>query len=672
MFQLNPQQSEATTYTSGHVLVLAGAGSGKTRVITEKIARLIQVEGYDTRQIFAVTFTNKAAREMLERISGTLPGGGTKGLSITTFHTMGLNILRQEYEHLGYKSGFTIFDSADSSSILRELLREGDDGYGSDEDTAKWAISNLKNDFIFPEDAVKKAKTGEELALAKLYSRYQRQLLAYNAVDFDDLIIQPVKLFKDNKEVLTRWQGKVHHLLVDEYQDTNASQYQMIRLLLGHRGKLTAVGDDDQSIYAWRGARPENLQILSDDYPSLKVIKLEQNYRSTSRILKCANDVIANNPHDFDKKLWSDIAQGERIRIVPTKNEVEEAERVVSEIIRIKFARRAQDGDFAILYRGNFQSRAFATALRSHNLPYKVSGGTDFFQHAEIKDVLAYLRLVVNPEDDAAFLRVINTPRREIGTSTLEKLSGYARSRDSTLLAACDEMGLESALGGQALLRLRRFSDWIKELGIHAREMNATEITKHLLEDIHYDSWLLDTAKTKEQGKKKMDNVKELQDWIARMVKKQDDEDGGHFSLEDLISKVTLMDIMEKQHEDGEVSAINLMTLHAAKGLEFPHVFLVGAEEDILPHHVSILEDNIEEERRLCYVGITRAKRTLTITYANARKRAGEYISCTPSRFLEELPDQEIDWEGKTVVSEEVAKEQATTNFEMMRQLLKK
>lgn len=670
MFQLNPQQSEATTYTSGHVLVLAGAGSGKTRVITEKIARLIEKEGFEPRQIYAVTFTNKAAKEMLERISDKLGAGNIKGLSISTFHTLGLNILRQEHQHLGYKKGFTIFDATDSSAILRELLRDGDEGYNADEDTAKWQISTLKNDFIFPEQAIKEAKDGGELALAKLYARYQRQLLAYNAVDFDDLIIQPVKLFQDNAEVLTRWQGRVHHLLVDEYQDTNASQYQLIRLLLGHRGKLTAVGDDDQSIYAWRGARPENIKILSEDYPSLKVIKLEQNYRSLARILKCANTVIANNPHEFDKRLWSDLGVGDKVRIVPCKHEEEEAERVVSEIIRTKFSHRARDKDFAILYRGNHQSRLFEAALRAHNIPYKVSGGTAFFDRAEIKDVLAYLRLIVNPDDDAAFLRVINTPRREIGTATLEKLGGYARQRGVTLLAACDEMGLEASLSGQALLRIRRFSDWVREWGIAAREEIAIDLTRRILDDIHYESWLLDTSRDKDQAKKKMENVEELLSWIKKTgerVKEEKDED---FTLEDLVSKLTLMDIMDRQSDEGEIDAVNLMTLHASKGLEFPHVFLVGMEEDLLPHRSSILEDNIEEERRLAYVGITRAQRTLALTYAGARKRAGEIINCEPSRFLEELPKEEIDWEGKVEVTEEQAREQATAHFDMMRQLL--
>ncbi len=671
MLQLNPQQAEAIRYTAGHVLVLAGAGSGKTRVITEKIARLIEADGFEPRQIYAVTFTNKAAREMLERVGNTLGAAQTRGLSISTFHTLGLNILRQEHAQLGYKAGFSIFDSTDAGAVLRELLREGDEGFGGDEDSAKWQISTLKNDFVFPEAALKQAGNAGEQALAKLYARYQRQLLAYNAVDFDDLIIQPVKLFQAHPEVLTRWQGRIRHLLVDEYQDTNASQYELIKLLLGHRGKLTAVGDDDQSIYAWRGARPENLNILNQDFPSLKVIKLEQNYRSTARILKCANHVIENNPHEFDKRLWSDLGLGDRIRILPSKNEVDEAERVVSEIIHLKFSRRAEDKDIAILYRGNFQSRVFATALRAHNLPYKVSGGTDFFQHAEIKDVLAYLRLVVNPEDDAAFLRVINTPRREIGTATLEKLGSYARKRHTPLLAACDAMGLEGSLSGAALLRLRRFSDWIAELGRYAQTENASEVTRHLLAEIHYDSWLLDTAKSKEQGQKKIDNVKELQAWIARMVKQKQDEDGSDFSLADLIAKVTLMDIMEAQADEGELNAINLMTLHAAKGLEFPHVFLVGAEEDILPHHASILEDNIEEERRLCYVGITRAQRSLTITYAGHRKRAGEPVSCTPSRFLDELPEDEIEWEGKSAGKEAVSREQAAHNFDMLRQMLK-
>ncbi|MGM0564551.1 MAG: UvrD-helicase domain-containing protein [Pseudomonadota bacterium] len=668
--QLNPQQSEAIRYCSGHVLVLAGAGSGKTRVITEKIARLVEREGYEPRQIFAVTFTNKAAREMLERIAQKLGGQGTQGLSISTFHTLGLNIIRQEHEALGYKRGFTIFDSADSSAVLRELLRDGDEGFQGDEDAARWQISSLKNDGIWPKEAVARAKTGGELALAKLYARYQRQLLAYNAVDFDDLIIQPVRLFQEDEAARTRWQGRVHHLLVDEYQDTNASQYALIKLLLGHRGRLTAVGDDDQSIYAWRGARPENLHALSEDFPSLKVIKLEQNYRSMARILKCANRVIANNEHLFDKRLWSDLGIGDKIRVLPCKSEEDEAERIVSELVRLKFTFGARDRDFAILYRGNHQSRLFEAALRAHNIPYKVSGGTAFFDRSEIKDLLAYLRLGVNPSDDAAFLRVVNTPRREIGTTTLEKLGSYARQRQVPLLSACEELGLESVLGGPAILRLRRFSDFIRELGHHADLASAGDVIKGLLEDIHYADWLTDTSRDKDQAKAKLANVRELQDWVEKMAQRQREDKGEAFSLNDLVAKITLMDVMDRQSDEGEVDAVNLMTLHASKGLEFPHVFLTGMEENLLPHRNSIEQDTIEEERRLCYVGITRAQRSLCLTYALSRKRGGEVIRTDPSRFLEELPADEILWEGHSQSTPEQKKATAEESLELLRQML--
>lgn len=670
MLKLNDQQHDAIHYTRGHVMVLAGAGSGKTRVITEKIAHLIQNEGFPARSIYAVTFTNKAAKEMRHRIQGTLGSQATQGLSISTFHTLGLNILRFEHEHLGYKAKFSIFDAADSASVLKELLRENDEGQAGDEQVVKWAISNLKNDLIFPEQALSQAKTNNDVAIAKLYARYQRQLLAYNAVDFDDLIMQPIKLFRENSDVLTRWQGRIQHLLVDEYQDTNTSQYELIKLLLGHRGKLTAVGDDDQSIYAWRGAKIENISQLSVDYPSLRVIKLEQNYRSMGRILNCANILIRNNPHEFEKQLWSDFGLGDKVKIVPTKDENDEAERVVSEIIRQKFSGDSQYKDMAILYRGNFQSRAFAEVLRSHNIPYKLSGGQDFFQYTEIKDVLAYLRLIANPEDDAAFLRIINTPRREIGTVTLEKLGSFARKNESTLLAACAHPELAASLKEKPRARLSNFAHWITELQMKSDTTNAVDMTRHVLSETAYESWLLDSIKNKDQAKKKMDNIKELVTWIERMVKKHKEDNDEELSLYQLISKITLMDILDRQNEEEELNAVNLMTLHAAKGLEFRHVFLTGVEEEILPHHTSIVEDSVEEERRLCYVGITRARRTLVITYANKRRRGSDFATCTPSRFLDELPEDDIIWEGKEDSDKTVSKETARANFDMMRQML--
>ncbi len=668
MNTLNPQQGQAVKTTNRHLLVLAGAGSGKTRVITEKIAHLLAHCNVYPEQIVAVTFTNKASMEMRKRIAELVGKKQAAKLAISTFHTLGLNIVRREYQTLGYKPGFTIFDSTDAESAIAELLKDGQDGYDGDERTALWAISSLKNNLLSPEQAIQAAKEPQELALAQLYSRYQRQLLAYNAVDFDDLILQPVLLLQNNPAVRTIWQARVRYLLVDEYQDTNASQYTLVKLLLGNSGKLTAVGDDDQSIYAWRGAQPENLRKLIDDFPELEVIKLEQNYRSTGRILKCANQLIATNPHHFEKRLWSDLGYGDPIRIMPCPSPEEEAESIVAEILHLKFQRRCQHSDFAILYRGNHQSRSFESALRLHNLPYKVSGGTAFFARAEIKDILAYLRLIVNPSDDAAFLRIINTPRREIGANTLERLGSFAREYEMSLLQASRHPGAKQILSAAAFNRLDRFTDWLSELEINSREFDAEKISRRLVKEINYQDWLLNTSKEKAVAENRWKNVEDLLEWIGNICKRQDES----LSLEDLVARLTLMDIIERNEDEKSVDAVQLMTMHAAKGLEFPYVFMVGFEEGLLPHYSSAeTEEGLYEERRLAYVGITRAQRHLSISFAQNRKRQGEMHACEPSRFLQELPNDDLEWQGGEHLPVEEKMARGNANLSSLRELLK-
>ena len=434
---LNPQQKAAVHYIDGPLLVLAGAGSGKTRVITQKITYLIRDCQIKPRNITAVTFTNKAAREMKSRVSESLGKKEIKGLIVSTFHNLGLRILGKFHKKLGYKTGFSIFDSTDTLVLLKGLYAQDSLSNTDDAEEARSHISRWKNDFISPEQALSKAENDIEARFARIYERYQRQLKAYNGFDFDDLILQPVFLFQQHADALEYWQGRMHYMLVDEYQDTNASQYQLVKLLLGTGARLTAVGDDDQSVYSWRGARPENLALLKEDYQHIKLIKLEQNYRSTSRILKCANHLIKNNPHTFEKSLWSDLGIGEAIRIVECSSAEAEAERVIGELNAHKFQNRNQFSDYAILYRGNFQSRIFERYLREVGIPYVVSGGSSFFERSEVKDVMGYLRLLSNPDDDTAFLRIINTPRREIGASTLEKLGEYATQREVSLFEAC-------------------------------------------------------------------------------------------------------------------------------------------------------------------------------------------------------------------------------------------
>ena len=419
--KLNSQQQQAVEYVSGPCLVLAGAGSGKTRVIINKIAHLIEHCGYLPKQIAAVTFTNKAAREMKERVAHSIGKDKSKGLIVSTFHTLGFDIIKREYQALGFKSNMTLFDEHDQLALLKELTA---DLLQEDKDLLReliTVISNWKNDLVSPKQAYSLAKDAKYQTFAKCYERYAMQIRAYNALDFDDLIMLPTLLFKQNEEIRTKWQEKIRYLLVDEYQDTNTSQYELIKLLVGERARFTVVGDDDQSIYSWRGARPQNMVRLRDDFPRLQVIKLEQNYRSTYRILHCANILIDNNEHVFDKKLFSNLGEGEKLQVIEAKNEEHEAERIVAELIAHRFSRKTKFKDYAILYRGNHQSRLLEKVLMQNRIPYKISGGTSFFSRAEIKAMMAYLRLVVNQDDDAAFLRIVNTPKREIGTATLQK-----------------------------------------------------------------------------------------------------------------------------------------------------------------------------------------------------------------------------------------------------------
>ncbi|EGR4133389.1 DNA helicase Rep [Vibrio cholerae] len=659
--KLNPRQDEAVKYVSGPCLVLAGAGSGKTRVITNKIAYLVQQCGYKARNIAAVTFTNKAAREMKERVAQTLGKGESRGLMVSTFHTLGLNIIRREFKALGLKAGFSLFDDQDQLALLKELTEKQLDG---DKDLLRLllsTISNWKNDMLTPPQAKAMAKGEQQQLFAHCFELYQKQMQSYNALDFDDLILLPVLLLRSSEEVRQRWQNRIRYLLVDEYQDTNTSQYELVKLLVGERGRLTVVGDDDQSIYSWRGAKPQNLVLLGEDFPSLKLIKLEQNYRSTSRILRAANILIANNPHVYQKALFSELAEGEKLKVILANNEDHEAERVTAEIIAHKFLNRTEYRDYAILYRGNHQSRLIEKSLTQNRVPYKLSGGTSFFARAEIKDIMAYLRVLVNPDDDNAFLRIVNTPKREIGPATLEKLGSYANMRGKSLFAASFELGLEQHLGGRGLDNLRRFTEWLVAIADNAERGNTVEAVRALVRDIRYEDWLYETSASPKAAEMRMKNVSDLYSWIVADLE-GDNPDQQEKTLKEVVQRLTLRDMMERGEENDDSDAVQLMTLHASKGLEFPYVYLIGAEEGILPHQTSIDEENVEEERRLMYVGITRAQRELTFMVCKERRQFGELIKPTQSRFLDELPQEDIEWEvkKKPVTQEErMAKGQA-------------
>lgn len=656
-------------YVGGPLLVLAGAGSGKTSVITRKIAYLIQQCGIRAQYIVAVTFTNKAAREMKARVGTLLRGGEGKGLTVSTFHNLGLNIIRKEHKHLGYKPGFSIFDEGDIKALVVDIMHKeysGDDGA----DEVIHQIGQWKNDLILPEEALAKARNPREQTAAIVYLHYQRTLKAYNAVDFDDLILQPVKLFQDHPEVLERWRHKVRYMLVDEYQDTNASQYLLVKLLVKDRAQFTVVGDDDQSIYAWRGARPENLMQLKDDFPSLKVVMLEQNYRSTSRILKCANVLIANNPHVFEKQLWSEMGHGDEIRVIRCKNEEAEAERIALEILTTHLRTGRPYSDFAILYRGNHQAKLMELKLQHHQIPYRLSGGTSFFSRQEVKDLMSYFRLLVNPDDDNAFLRVINVPRREIGSATLEKLGNYATERGLSMYAACDELGLGEHLDARFTERLVRFKRYMDRLRQECAQNDPIAALRSMVMDIDYENWVRQNSSSDKAADFRMGNVWFLIDALKNTLEK--DEDGG-MTVEEAIAKLVLRDMLERQQEEEEgAEGVQMMTLHASKGLEFPHVYIMGMEEEILPHRSSIEADTIEEERRLAYVGITRARECLAFTFAARRKQYGEVIECAPSRFLDELPPEDLQWEGQDEAPKEVKAARGNEALAAMRAMLKR
>ena len=668
--QLNSEQHAAVTYIDGPCLVLAGAGSGKTRVIINKIAHLIENKGYPANSIAAVTFTNKAAREMKERVSQSIAKEKVKGLKISTFHTLGLDVIKKEIKVLGFKNNFSLFDDQDCFTLLKELTEPE---LQEDKESIYQLINRIsswKNDLILPKQAIANATDSESALYAELYLRYQSQLRAYNALDFDDLILIPTLLFKTNQEVRERWQNKIRYLLVDEYQDTNTSQYELVKTLVGERATFTVVGDDDQSIYSWRGAKPQNLVLLSKDFPNLNLIKLEQNYRSVGCVLHAANVLIDKNPHVFDKKLKTNMEYGKPIKVIQTKNEDNEAERVIAEIIAHRFTQKTHYGEYAILYRGNHQSRIFEKLLTTNRIPYKISGGTSFFSRSEIKDIMAYLRLVVNQDDDNAFLRIVNTPRRQIGTATLEKLGHLANAKHVSMFEAAFDNDFLNLINGPAKSAIQYFTRWIVELSDQIQRSDPIDAVKDLMKGIHYEDWLFETSSSPKAAEMRMKNVSELYSWVTQML--EGDPEHPAMTLPEVVSKLALRDMMERNEEDEANNQVQLMTMHASKGLEFPYVFMVGMEEGLLPHQASIDEDNIEEERRLAYVGITRAQQELTLTYAKERRQYGETIFTEVSRFIDELDQKDLRWEkAGQAVPETQRQEKNKTNIANLRAMLK-
>lgn len=650
---LNLAQLEAVNHLGGPCLVLAGAGSGKTRVITHKIGRLIQA-GLAPERIAAITFTNKAAAEMRERAK-QLVGRESKKTLICTFHALGVRLLRDDGEVLGLKKQFSILDTDDITSLLKDC------GGTTDANTARgwqWTISAWKSAGLNSAQAMAQARGEDDRVAATIMGLYEERLSAYQSVDFDDLIALPLKLLRDHPEVREKWQKKMGHVLVDEYQDTNATQYELLKLLVGERARFTAVGDDDQSIYGWRGATLDNLKRLPQDFPELKVIKLEQNYRSTSAILRAANNVIGPNPKLFPKTLWSDLGEGEPVRVVDADNEDHEAERAVARIQSLRASSVHKEWrDFAILYRANHMARAFEQSLRRAQIPYKVSGGQSFFDRAEIRDLCAWLRLLVNNNDDPAFVRAATTPKRGIGHQTLQQLGNFATQYKVSLFEALFSNSLASALPARAVATLHEFGRSVNDLEYRARHTEGAEAARvfltEWLKDIAYEQHLIESEDNEKVAAARWGNVVDFCDWMAGRCGGEISDEAGvqtqseRKTLLEVVQTIALLSTLSEREQDQNV--VTLSTLHASKGLEWPHVTLAGVNEGLLPFKLdadgdatseSALESlalRLQEERRLMYVGITRAQRTLSVSWLKRRKKGRDYIAGLPSRFIAEM-----------------------------------
>ncbi len=644
MHGLNPPQAAAVLHIEGPLLVLAGAGSGKTRVIVEKIAHLISCGRYPARRIAAITFTNKSAKEMRERVAKRLREQDADEVTICTFHALGLKFLQIEHAAVGLKRGFSIFDADDAAAQIKDLM------YGAkpdDIEDMKNLVSRAKNAGLSPEQAMAAARSNREKEAASVYERYQLRLTAFNAVDFDDLIRLPVQILEENPEIALAWRERIGYLLVDECQDTNDAQYRLLKQLAGEKGNFTCVGDDDQSIYAWRGANPENLQQMGRDYPALEIIKLEQNYRCSNRVLRAANALIANNPHEHLKKLWSDQADGERIRVWECRNSEHEAEKVAAEIAFVAQTRNVPWSDFCILFRGNFQSRPLEKAMQLLRIPYHLTGGTMFLERQEVKDTLAWLRLLVNPDDDTAFMRAVQSPKRDVGAGTLARLAELAQEKDMQMAQAAEAIGALQQLPPRAANSLARFTDILRDLRAQMRQISSGDMIRKVAKESGLLSELRQQAKEEASYQRRANNIEELAQWF----------EGGPrgATAADLAGQLALLSRSDKDEGGNQV---RMMTMHASKGLEFPYVFIVGCEDGVLPHQVSLDEGNLQEERRLLYVGITRAKIQLWMSYSKLTRKFGEHVRLKPSRFFEEIPAEEIQRDGADPVADAVRKKE--------------
>ena len=657
MHGLNPPQRAAVLHTDGPLLVLAGAGSGKTRVIVEKIAHLIASRAMPAKRIAAITFTNKSAKEMKERVAKRIKGDAAEGLTVCTFHALGLKFLQIDHAKAGLRRGFSVFDSDDSTSQIKDLMPPGSKPDAIDD--MRNLISRAKNSGLSPEEALAVSKSPREMEAALMYQRYQARLTTFNAVDFDDLIRLPVQMLESDETLRLAWRERIGYLLVDECQDTNDAQYRLLKALAGEKGLFTCVGDDDQSIYAWRGANPDNLLQLGKDYPALQIIKLEQNYRCSNRVLRTANALIANNPHEHPKTLWSDQADGERIRVWECRDSAHEAEKVAAEIHFLAAAKTAPWSDFCILFRGNFQSRALEKALQLLRVPYHLSGGTAFLERGEVKDALSWLRLIANPDDDAAFLRAVQSPKREVGATTLAKLAELAQHAHMPMSRAAEQIGVLKQLQPRAANALDGFVSIVRHLRSEAFKISPAELVRVLADKSGLLASIRAQCKDEATFQRRKENLEELSEWF----------DGGKGSGPgELAAQLALLSHADKGEAGNQV---RLMSLHAAKGLEFRYVFIVGMEDGTLPHEMALEEGSLEEERRLLYVGITRAKEQLWLSHSREASKWGDKIRLKPSRFYDELPAAEIQRDGADPVADAARKqERAAAGFAAIKALL--
>lgn len=639
---LNISQKNAIEFINGPCLVLAGAGSGKTKVIINKIIYLINSCQYKPNNIAAVTFTNKAAREMKVRLLNHLTVLEAKKIMISTFHSLGLEIIKKEIDSLEFNSNFSLFDEKDQMILLKKI---SDTKIKNDKKYLKKIISMIsywKNKFLTPLQIQSSACSNIEKNIASIYNTYNLYLRDSNILDFDDLICIPTMLLKKNKKIQNSWQKKISYLLVDEYQDTNRSQYEFIKMITNINSNFTLVGDDDQSIYSWRGADPKNIFLLKKDFPLLQVIKMEHNYRSSGRILKAANNLISNNIHYVQKNLFSQLEYGNRIKILIGDNEENEAEKIVKHIIFQYSRGKKKYQDYAILYRGNYQSRILEKVLIKKDIPYNISENSSFFSRSEIKDLLSYLRVIINPDDNYALMRILNIPSRKIGLITLNKLEKWAVENKKSFFQTISDANIKNFINETTNNRIKKFVIWIKKI-IKLSFLQPCNILETIIHDIKYEEWLSKTLKDPKKIKTSMHNLDTISIWFKNMLKGSNVDEP--MTLSQIVIKMTLGDMVEKKTKKDDIDKVQLMTLHASKGLEFSSVFIIGMSEGILPNHRSIDENNIEEERRLTYVGITRAKKELHLSYCCKRTQYGKTLYAEPSRFLFELPQEDLKWE---------------------------